>query len=230
MPASPTPPPITRPIASGNISALSAEDVAFPSDVLANSVLEAARGRRPGPGTQSLLDEPAGLPPHSTFVDVGFQMHAIEWGDTAAPPLLLLHALGGDSHTFDFILPSLARRGRIAIAASTGGASPALARWLRERLEEFLSEEVAALGDALAEVRLLARERDRDCAASCPRTGTPPPLCCAACPNKVPADRWQDAIDDDLLVLLRGGDYAAARARLTATLGLDQPLRERDAR
>jgi len=107
MPASPTPPPITRPIASGNISALSAEDVAFPSDVLANSVLEAARGRRPGPGTQSLLDEPAGLPPHSTFVDVGFQMHAIEWGDTAAPPLLLLHALGGDSHTFDFILPSL---------------------------------------------------------------------------------------------------------------------------
>ena len=124
----------------------------------------------------------------------------------------------------DFILPSLARRGRIAIAASTGGASPALARWLRERLEEFLSEEVAALGDALAEVRLLARERDRDCAASCPRTGTPPPLCCAACPNKVPADRWQDAIDDELMALLHDGRHEQARERLVVALCLREPL------
>lgn len=130
----------------------------------------------------------------------------------------------------DFILPSLATRGTIAIAVSTGGTSPALARWLRGRMEEFLSEDVERLGDLLADVRLASRERDRQCAATCDRTQPPPPLLCRHCPNRIYPDRWQDAIDDDLLVLLRGGDYAAARARLTATLGLDQPLRERDAR
>ena len=52
-----------------------------------------------------------------------------------------------DVNNCDFILPSLARRGKIAIASSTGGSSPALARWLRERMEEFLSDEVVALGD-----------------------------------------------------------------------------------
>ena len=63
----------------------------------------------------------------------------------------------------DFILPGLAKRGRIAIATSTGGSSPALARWLRERMEDFLSDEVVALGDLLAEVRVQARARDREC-------------------------------------------------------------------
>jgi precorrin-2 dehydrogenase/sirohydrochlorin ferrochelatase len=123
----------------------------------------------------------------------------------------------------DFILPSLAKRGRIALAASTGGASPALARWLRERLEEFLDDEVTALGDLLAEVRLLARERDRACAADCDRTRTPPPLLCAECPNRIPADRWQEAIDDELRALLRAGDLTGARARIVGALGLDRP-------
>ncbi|MYA19814.1 MAG: hypothetical protein F4Z25_06020, partial [Chloroflexi bacterium] len=120
--------------------------------------------------------------------------------------------------------PSLAKRGRIALAASTGGASPALARWLRERLEEFLSDEVTALGDLLAEVRVQARERDRECAASCDRTRPPPPLLCEACPNRITNDAWQAAIDDELRSLLRDGQYEAARARLVTSLGLDQPL------
>jgi precorrin-2 dehydrogenase/sirohydrochlorin ferrochelatase len=130
----------------------------------------------------------------------------------------------------DFILPSLAARGQIAIAVSTGGTSPALARWLRGRMKEFLSEEVERLGDLLADVRLEARERDRQCAARCDRTQPPPPLLCQDCPNRIHPDRWQDAIGDDVLALLRGGDYTAARARLITDLGLDQPLRERPAR
>ena len=130
----------------------------------------------------------------------------------------------------DFILPSLAARGKIAIAVSTGGTSPALARWLRSRMEEFLSEEVERLGDLLADVRLEARERDRQCAATCDRTQPPPPLLCQDCPNRIHPDRWQDAISDETLALLRGGDYREARARLIATLGLDRPLRERQAR
>jgi precorrin-2 dehydrogenase/sirohydrochlorin ferrochelatase len=124
----------------------------------------------------------------------------------------------------DFILPSLAKRGRIALAASTGGASPALARWLRERLEEFLDDEVVALGDLLAEVRVMARQRDRECAAECDRTRTPPPLLCTECPNRITSDAWQDAIDGELRSLLRGGEYDAARDRIIRSLGLDQPL------
>ncbi|MYD64735.1 MAG: bifunctional precorrin-2 dehydrogenase/sirohydrochlorin ferrochelatase [Chloroflexi bacterium] len=123
----------------------------------------------------------------------------------------------------DFILPSLAQRGRIALAASTGGASPALARWLRERLEEFLDDEVVALGDLLAEVRVLARQRDRECAGECDRTRTPPPLLCAECPNRIASDAWQDAIDAELRALLCDGQYEAARDRIVTSLGLDQP-------
>ena len=123
----------------------------------------------------------------------------------------------------DFILPALAKRGRIALAASTGGASPALARWLRERLEEFLDDEVTALGDLLAEVRVLARERDRECAGQCDRTRPPPPLLCAECPNRIPADGWQEAIDDELRALLRAGNLEAARDRIVRALGLDGP-------
>ena len=124
----------------------------------------------------------------------------------------------------DFILPSLAKRGRIAIAASTGGASPALARWLRECLEEFLSDEVVALGDLLADVRVQARERDQGCAATCERTRTPPPLLCEGCPNRITPERWQEVIDDQLRALLRAGEHEQARARLVDSLGLDQPL------
>ena len=124
----------------------------------------------------------------------------------------------------DFILPSLAQRGTIAIATSTGGASPALARWLRERMEEFLSDDVVALGELLKEVRVMVRQRDRQCAAGCSLVRTPPPLLCAVCPNRIPAERWQAAIDDELRALLRDGRIDDARARIVAALGLDAPL------
>jgi precorrin-2 dehydrogenase/sirohydrochlorin ferrochelatase len=130
----------------------------------------------------------------------------------------------------DFILPAMATGGRITIATSTGGASPALARWLRERMEEFLAPEVVALGDLLADVRVQARERDRECAAGCGLARTPPPLLCKPCPNRIPADAWQEAIgpsDGELMTHLRAGRYEDARALLVARLGLDRPLAPR---
>ena len=129
-----------------------------------------------------------------------------------------------DVSNCDFILPGLASRGRIAIATSTGGSSPALARWLRELMEDFLSEEVVALGDLLAEVRVAARARDRECAGQCERTRTAPPLLCSDCPNRIEADAWQEAIDEELMSLLRRGEYEAAKERIVARLGINEPI------
>lgn len=124
----------------------------------------------------------------------------------------------------DFILPGVARRGKLTIATSTGGASPALARWMRERMEEFLSEAVVALGDVLAELRIRARMRDRGCASGCDRTQTPPPLLCKDCPNRIPPEAWQDAIDGEVMALLASGERDAAAERIARAIGLDKPV------
>jgi len=53
----------------------------------------------------------------------------------------------------EFILPAIARRGRVTVAVSTDGASPALARELRNVIDEFLTDEVGALAETLAAER-----------------------------------------------------------------------------
>lgn len=53
----------------------------------------------------------------------------------------------------DFFAPAVVRRGRVAIAVSTGGASPFLARRLRRRLRGFLTPEDARLASTLARLR-----------------------------------------------------------------------------
>ncbi|MBI3324387.1 MAG: bifunctional precorrin-2 dehydrogenase/sirohydrochlorin ferrochelatase [Candidatus Omnitrophica bacterium] len=54
-----------------------------------------------------------------------------------------------------FIFPSVVRRGKLVIAVSTGGASPALAKWIRRDLERRYGPE---FGRALAG---MARARER---------------------------------------------------------------------
>lgn len=53
----------------------------------------------------------------------------------------------------DFALPAVVRRGDLTLGVSTGGASPALARRVRERLEVEFDEAFAEWVRVLAEVR-----------------------------------------------------------------------------
>ena len=98
----------------------------------------------------------------------------------------------------DFILPSVVRKGKIVLAASTGGASPALARRLRKDLEAFLTDEYALLGDVLAEVRQELR----------------------AAKVAVDAEVWQRAIDGRLWELLSEGRFGEAKAHVQRGLGV----------
>ena len=59
----------------------------------------------------------------------------------------------------DFILPAIATAGRVTAAISTDGASPALAKALRDRCGAMLTDEVAALADELAVARADVKAR-----------------------------------------------------------------------
>jgi len=52
-----------------------------------------------------------------------------------------------------FILPALHRRGDITLAVSTGGASPALAQWLRDRFAAQIGFEHEQLARELRRIR-----------------------------------------------------------------------------
>ncbi len=91
-----------------------------------------------------------------------------------------------------FIAPAVVRRGEVTVALSTGGASPALARKLRETLEQSEVLEYASLAGILSSAR-----------AEIKRLGV-----------AVHPDRWQECIDDELLALVQGGRSDEALARL----------------
>ncbi|MBI3826284.1 MAG: bifunctional precorrin-2 dehydrogenase/sirohydrochlorin ferrochelatase [Candidatus Rokubacteria bacterium] len=97
----------------------------------------------------------------------------------------------------DFILPSILRRGALTVAVSTGGASPAVARAVREQLERSLTPAHGALVEIAGEVRRVLRARGR-------RPG---------------AARWRGALPEARR-LLAGGRRDEARRRLARRLGL----------
>ena len=63
-----------------------------------------------------------------------------------------------------FLLPAVMRRGKLTVAVSTSGASPALARKIRDELQEAYGPEYGEALDFLAEVRRLIREKVPDAA------------------------------------------------------------------
>ena len=63
------------------------------------------------------------------------------------------------THLCTFIAPSVARRGEVTIATSTGGASPALARTFREKLTTSRILEYADLAPILSQARAELRKK-----------------------------------------------------------------------
>ncbi len=64
-----------------------------------------------------------------------------------------------DPENCSFILPALIRRGPVTIAVSTGGASPSLAAWLRDRIAISVGPEVGDTAETLAAERAALHAR-----------------------------------------------------------------------
>jgi precorrin-2 dehydrogenase / sirohydrochlorin ferrochelatase len=81
--------------------------------------------------------------------DAGVDAHVSKAADTRG---LLVNA-ADDPENCTFYLTSVVRRGPIAVSVSTSGASPALASYLRRRLDSDLEDALATLADVLGEER-----------------------------------------------------------------------------
>ena len=103
-----------------------------------------------------------------------------------------------DPSRCDFILPSVLRRGDLTVAVSTGGASPALARTIREELEMHLSKEYEQLARLAAEARVEAHKRSLD----------------------ISFETWRRVLSGDVRQLLMRGEVMRARTLLFRELGV----------
>ena len=94
-----------------------------------------------------------------------------------------------DPENCSFTLPSRLRRGPLMVTCSTGGHSPALSRWLRQRLESEIGPEYETLLSLLSEARERIRARGMHT-----------------------EDRaWQDVLDSGMLELIRSGETGRAK-------------------
>ena len=103
-----------------------------------------------------------------------------------------------DPSNCSFTLPAVARHGDLQITVSTNGRSPGLARWLRQRLEQQISEGYDELLTLLTEARTEARTV----------FGT----------SEIAG--WDAALNDGLLELVQQNRLTEARERLGDHLGL----------
>jgi uroporphyrin-III C-methyltransferase/precorrin-2 dehydrogenase/sirohydrochlorin ferrochelatase len=105
----------------------------------------------------------------------------------------------------DFFLPSILRRGRLLVAVATGGASPALARAVREEIEQLLTPDYAVLAEIVAGVRRELRTRGL----------------------RADAESWARALGGDLRRLVGEGRRDEARAWLLERLGACRSIEAR---
>ncbi len=101
-----------------------------------------------------------------------------------------------DPTSCSFTLPAVVRQGPLLITVATGGHSPALATWLRRRIQAELGPEYIVL------VEMLSAARDEIKAVGGSTEGLD----------------WLGAIDSGMLELIREGRIVVARERLRACL------------
>lgn len=101
-----------------------------------------------------------------------------------------------DPSNCSFTLPAVVRRGPVVLTVSTGGHSPALAVWLKERIGAQIGPEYEVLAGLLSEQRDAVRAQGRS----------------------TEGVDWQSALDSDMLELIRSGRVQQAKERLQACL------------
>ena len=112
-------------------------------------VIEVRSYRSPEAADYRLVVTATGIPAvdHAVYVDAE---EAGVWVNSA-----------DDLENCSFILPAVHRQGPVSVSVSTGGASPALAGWLRDRVAEVVGPEVAVLADLLGEARASVKASGR---------------------------------------------------------------------
>ena len=85
------------------------------------------------------------------------EVDAAVFNDASGTATLVNAADNPDSCTF--FLPALFRRGDLSVAISTGGVSPAIASWVRERLGDTLDERFGEIVDFVGVTRDAVRSR-----------------------------------------------------------------------
>jgi siroheme synthase-like protein len=96
-----------------------------------------------------------------------------------------------------FILPAVHRDGAVTVSVSTGGLSPALASWLRDKLAAQFGEDLGTLAQLLGE----ARDRLRSAGEASDSVD------------------WAALLDGPLFELVQSGELEGARAFVTAAIG-----------
>jgi precorrin-2 dehydrogenase/sirohydrochlorin ferrochelatase len=112
-----------------------------------------------------------------------------------------------DPEACSFLVPSVLRRGELTIALSTGGGSPALAKKLRQHLEQTIGPEYAKFLRALRLLRQRTRQTVRD-------------------PKKRQAI-YRRAVASNLFEAAARGDSASVAAEIDALVKLGPPASPR---
>ena len=90
------------------------------------------------------------------------------------------------------ILPAVSRQGPITISIATGGSSPAVASWLRRRIDALVDDNTLAVAEVAMRVRTAVRQ--------------------AGLSTEVPG--WADVLDRDALELIADGHPEELERRL----------------